>query len=239
MSYYRILLAEPDPSLSRQIASLLKKQGHHVIGTARDPDTARRLYEQQEPDLVLLDLHLGQRHGGIDFARYLRRMERRVPFIFTAHRPDEIGIALAKQTLPAGFLAKPLQPPSLFATIEIVLHRVEQPRGPRQELALTNSNGGVCRVAVRDIYCLKADHIYVVFFLIGGETITVRGALTKWLDQLPADRFVRTHRSYVINLDWVTQWDKDQVRVRDTTVPLSRYRRQDLFDRLRSQSGRA
>ena len=59
-----------------------------------------------------------------------------------------------------------------------------------------------------------------------GQSYEVVGKLSEFADQLPKDRFVRTHQSYLVNMSYIGCFLRDSVVLFDRTViPLSARKR--------------
>ena len=67
-----ILIVEDELLIAQQLAFCLEDAGYRVTGTAVSVDEALELLQQEQPDLVLLDIHLEGSLDGIDLANELR-----------------------------------------------------------------------------------------------------------------------------------------------------------------------
>lgn len=56
---------------------------------------------------------------------------------------------------------------------------------------------------------------------LDGERYRNKTTITQW-EQILEDGFLRTHRSFLVNLNYVTKVDSDAVMLRDITIPVSR-----------------
>ena len=63
-----------------------------------------------------------------------------------------------------------------------------------------------------EILFLEADHIYVKVHTKSYGPIIQRNSLKELLELLPKDKFLQTHRSYIVNLEMVTSWDNENRR---------------------------
>lgn len=76
-----------------------------------------------------------------------------------------------------------------------------------------------------DILCVEGLRDYVAVHTPSQKTISLL-RLKALVEQLPADRFVRIHHSYIVGLAGIEAIDKDQVRVGRRWLPVSAsYRR--------------
>ena len=73
---------------------------------------------------------------------------------------------------------------------------------------------------VNDIQYIKSDNVYVEIFTEGHRYIQ-RKFLGQISKELPA-QFVRVHRSYLVNMDRVTELNKTFVLIDDQKTPVSR-----------------
>ena len=89
-------------------------------------------------------------------------------------------------------------------------------------------------VPCNDILFIKADHVYVEVQMVGGKQILLRSSLSELMEDLPMRQFVQPHRSYVINLDQVTEWDNVALYIQHERIPVSRSRRKIIQARLKT-----
>lgn len=117
----RILMVEDTADIRALYTRLLEKEGF-VVDAAEDEPEAWRRFEDNRPDLVLVDLYLTEWEG----RGLVRRLRDRgfnggvVAWSASSLRKDKQGV------LDAGadaFLVKPVRPPVLFATLKEVLRR--------------------------------------------------------------------------------------------------------------------
>ncbi|MEM7369018.1 MAG: response regulator [Bacteroidota bacterium] len=229
---YRILIVEDEILIGDTLARYLYKKNYEVVGIATSYEEAQEIFEQELPDLILLDIHLNSQLNGIDFASFVQVHPASVPFIYLTSQTDSKYIQAAKNTFPAGYLSKPIQIGSLFATIEIAMHSHSM-QDSEDELTIQLSDGKKnILVPINDILFLQADHVYVHVYLDGQASLMPRNALTEILELLPTHQFFQTHRSYAVNLHHVTNWDKNYVYIQGHSIPLSRSRRKALQDSL-------
>lgn len=226
-----ILIVEDEVIIADTIQRYLETKAYKVVGSAISYAEAEQLYDQKKPDLVLIDIRLSGARTGIDFARFLRRQSSPIPFVYLTSQLDSRTLDAAKATFPAGYLSKPIQKESLYATIEIALHNYRAQEREAPKLVVQTSTGNHL-VPLEDILYLQAEHIYVKVILAEDKSLVQRGSLKQLLDDLPADQFVQTHRSYAVNQRKITRWNNEAVYLGDTVVPVSRSRRNEVQARL-------
>jgi hypothetical protein len=90
------------------------------------------------------------------------------------------------------------------------------------------------RVPIEDILYVNACDNYVVFELPGRSLMALM-TMKKALETLPAERFLRIHRSHIVPLDKVESVSTDAVVVAGTTLPIGRTFRKNVRKRLSNQ----
>ena len=124
MSKGRILVVEDEAIVALDIQTRLLRLGFEVAGRAATGPEALALAESARPDLVLMDVRLPGAKDGIETARELCA-RRSVPVIYLTAASDAATLDRAKETSPAGYLAKPFEDHELALAIEMALVKFE------------------------------------------------------------------------------------------------------------------
>ncbi len=134
-----ILIVDDDLILLTVFPIVLASDGYRVQ-TASSARTALQVVEQQRPDLVLLDLHLGAAlTGGLDL---LRRMQARVaglPVVVVSGYPATLMREAARAAGAVEYLEKPVTIEGLKRCVAQVLSHAgsrSPVRAPRLEATL-------------------------------------------------------------------------------------------------------
>ncbi len=231
MKSFKILIVEDEILIADNLKRFLTKKGHQVSDIAISYKEAVESFLREKPDIALLDIRLNGPKNGIDFAQFLQNQPKPIPFIFLTSQIDVQNINAAKKTFPAGYLSKPVQKESLFATIEVVMHKKELVEDEIITISLFDGTKNHI-VPINDITHFQADHVYVKVHLKGNQPIIQRSSLKDVLEQLPSEQFVQTHRSFAINIKQVSHWDAQCVYVEEEAIPLSRSRRKEVIKSL-------
>jgi DNA-binding NarL/FixJ family response regulator len=94
MSAARVLVADDNRTFLHQIVEMLE-DNYQVIGTVVDGGSVCSEASRLQPDLMVLDISMGQ-HSGIEIARQLRRegYAGQIVFLSVHEDPDFIGAAI-------------------------------------------------------------------------------------------------------------------------------------------------
>jgi CheY-like chemotaxis protein len=118
----RILLVEDESVFALSLEETLTRIGYTVVGVAMSGEEALTLTERQQPDVILMDVHLQGDMDGIETAHKVKGMYG-IPVIFLTAYSDDETIRRIVLTEPGGYLVKPINTRELFASIESALYK--------------------------------------------------------------------------------------------------------------------
>jgi len=98
-------IVEDEPLITLTIATILKKQGHIILGDSESHDIALKEILISNPDIVLLDIRLEGKKNGVDLALQLDKLD--IKYIYLSSLADPITNTQIKKTFPLGFIHKP------------------------------------------------------------------------------------------------------------------------------------
>lgn len=128
----RILIVEDEAPLAETIAYNLSEEGYKVC-IAADGVAALRLFEQETPDLVLLDIMLPG-IDGLEVCRLLRRNSG-VPILMLTAKSREIDKVVGLEVGADDYITKPFGMLELIARIRTALRRSMQGVQPANTLS--------------------------------------------------------------------------------------------------------
>lgn len=120
MTGIKVLIVEDEPLIARNISMYLNNNDFEVAAIAYDADEALLQLKKQQPDFAILDINLDSEKDGIDIATYINQ-HHFIPFVYLTSYSDKDTLDRAKKTNPSGFIVKPFNEKTLYATIEIAL----------------------------------------------------------------------------------------------------------------------
>ena len=118
----RVLLIDDDERHSELLREYLGRFGIELV-CAGDAEEGLRLFDQQRPDLLLLDVMLPGRDG-FDICREVRKTSN-VPIIMLTARGDVIDRVSGLELGADDYIGKPFEPRELVARIQTILRRVD------------------------------------------------------------------------------------------------------------------
>jgi two-component system LytT family response regulator len=194
-----------------------------IIAECSDGFEGIKAIAQHQPDLIFLDIQMPKISG----FEMLELIDKHPAVIFTTAF-DEYAIK-AFEVNAVDYLLKPIEQSRFEQAMQKLPVRLNQTDestravldaaalNPAQNNRVVVKKNGVIKIiALSDIHYLEADDDYVK--LSTAEGIFHKNKTMSFFEQtLPADQFIRIHRSYLINLAQVT---KIELKEKDSYVVL-------------------
>jgi DNA-binding response OmpR family regulator len=122
----RVLVIEDDPSMKHMLVNYLEQHDMTVALASQRQEVVRQ-FAVAEPNVVILDLRLGQ-DDGLDLLREIRSRSDVPVIITTGHRREEIDRVVGLELGADDYVTKPFGVRELVARIRAVLRRRETGR---------------------------------------------------------------------------------------------------------------
>ena len=116
----KILVVEDEANLREPLVYLLQKEGYDVV-EAEDGNTALTVFDEHNPDLILLDLMLPGLSGN-EVCREIR-LSSNVPIIMLTAKDTEIDKVVGLEIGADDYVTKPYSTRELLARMKAVLRR--------------------------------------------------------------------------------------------------------------------
>lgn len=222
----------------------------HVSGIAKSVGEAKVLLKNEEIDLIFLDIAMPGENG---FELIGAAQERNAHVVFTTAFDQYALKAIKANALD--YLLKPIDIDELKETVDkavkhIALDRDVASRNERlknfkqdldtksvQKLSLPNSQGYTL-VDVKNIVHIEADSNYSIFHLADNEQVTVSKVLKEYEEILPEQQFVRVHKSSIVNLNYVKEYNsKNGLEVlldNGKKIAVSRRRSSEFLEKIKT-----
>ncbi len=125
-----IAIVEDDTAIRENYASALRRHGYDVSGFDSRVD-ALTAFEQRLPDLVIIDVGLGDEvEGGFDLCRELRSRSATLPLMFLTARDTDLDVISGLRLGADDYLGKGTSLQHLIARVVTLFRRVEALRTP-------------------------------------------------------------------------------------------------------------
>ncbi len=203
----RILTADDDAGMRLVMKKIVEHaEGYTLCGEATDGNELLRLYEESRPDVLLMDVEMPGM-SGIECARAIQDRDPRAIMVFcTAH---EEYMKNAFEVYAFDYLVKPFKAERALQTLSRIRDRLS---GQLEEKKVSVASGaatnrlmlkhrdGVSFLDLKSILLIQREDRATVVYTDDGQKYVTGDTLTEFEERLPADLFLRTHKSYIVSL---------------------------------------
>lgn len=236
MEKIKVLIVEDSGLIAEDIASRLKTHNMEVIGIYAQAEDAIESLDEAIPDLIIMDIQLGGAMDGISAAQVINE-NFSIPIIYLSDHVDKNLIERAKKTFPASYLQKPFNEGELVRVLEIAFTNWQERKDRNQNILRNHifirDGQSYVKLSYNDIIYLEADRAYCNI-VTGQKTYIQSNNMSYVHGQLNHRDFVQVHRSFVINVNKITEIEGNIIRLGDYhKVEMSKGMRDDLIGKLK------
>jgi Response regulator of the LytR/AlgR family len=215
----RALIVDDEAPARQRLRDLLAKDDHiGAILEAENGIAAVQMIQEQKPDLVFLDVQMPELDG-LGVVEAVGAEEMPLTIFVTAY--DQHAIR-AFESNALDFLLKPFSDERLEAALARVKSRLDErtlrelgrrmlhmvskapPQVRRWDRLVVKSAGTTRFLRIAEIDWIEAAGVYVNLHAAGKEFL-YRASLTDIAEKLDPQRFIRIHRSAIVNIESIVQ----------------------------------
>ena len=181
-------------------------------------------------DLIFLDINMPD-ITGLDFSQLLPK-ETAIVFV-TAYSQYAVD---AFNVNAIDYLVKPIEITRFMKACQKVYEIAQNAKGEVVDMSYLFVKEGydLVRIVIDDLLYVQSDGNYLTFKEKSRKTLT-RMTMTEAMESLPKQKFIRVHKSYLVNLNHVQKIEKHQVSVTDNLfVPIAANYHSELMEAVKS-----
>ncbi len=202
-----------------------------VLGECSSAMEAYNILQKEKIDLLLLDIEM----PGMSGLELTRNLGKNGPIIiFTTVKKDYAVEAFELNV--ADYLIKPVSPARFIQAVERAREIFESANREIQvsdlEFVFIRDNGVLKRIRTEDILYLEAMGDYVKLFT-AQKFHAIHTTLKSLEEKLPANKFMRVHRSYIVALDKIESIEDGSIIIQKNAIPIADAYKSALNSRLR------
>lgn len=217
----KILIIEDEKIVRENVHSLLTEEGYTVFASKNGTDGIK-IAKKELPDLILCDIMM----TGIDGYEVLKELSKgeetkTIPFIFLTAKVEKDDIRMGMNLGADDYLFKPFDADYLLQSISSRLKRIETLKADftpaKDETKLVKYsmddkifiqvNSKTFLINITDIVFISADKQYCTLRMSDGKSYLLRKSISYWETILPEKKFLRIHRSTIINIDYLVKME--------------------------------
>ena len=218
----RILIVDDEPLARDKLRGFLEKEeGVEVIGECRDGKEAIEAVAEKQPDLLFLDVQMPELDG-FEVIEHLDK-DQKLPVVVFVTAYDQYALK-AFEVHAVDYLLKPFDrdrfrealarareeierrsTTEVREQLEALMAEIREQRGKQySDRLVIKTQGRVVFVKVDDVEWVDAAGNYVKIHA-GGDEHLLRETMTGLEERLDPDRFLRIHRSTIVNLEQIKE----------------------------------
>lgn len=244
----RCMIVDDQPESVLDLMSMLEAHGAALIvsETANTLDEAVEKAHRIRPDVLFLDVELGKDTG----FEVISRLQEPLPNVVFVSGMSHYSLQAIKANA-VDYLLKPVDADELAVVVakcQALADRDRNMEAMRLLLRYGATPTKVERIVIpqenrlrvfelSDLVFIEGDGSYSRLVDVTGEKLLVSMSLHELEEKLGVDRFIRCHKSYLVNPDFIRDlWmgNVPELRLKtDAVVPVARRRVKEIGDRLR------
>ncbi len=166
--------------------------------------------------------------SGIAVAKEIRSFDKSAQIIFFTSSTE---FALDSYTVNAlNYVLKPISKEKFFFTFDEVLERMKE---NNNDTLIVRSNNGIQRILIANIVFAEIIGRNVLYHLYSGKVIECTEVFSSVCDKLlKYDRFVKTHRSYIVNMQYVDTIENNEITLQTLScIPIAQGKTKEIKQR--------
>ena len=234
-----------DEELARNlIENYISRLPHlEIVGKCANPFEAMQVLQENQVDLMFLDIQMPELTG----VEFLRTLPQKPLVVFTTAYKE---YALEGFELDiVDYLLKPFRFERFLQAINkasklLKSDQKENNNNPsvssppikpteekQKDYILVKSDFKVFRIFYKDILYIESMREYVAFHTSEGRTLSL-GSLKKLETELPSDQFMRIHKSFIANMNYISALEGNMVHIKENKLPIGTSYKEKVLKRI-------
>ncbi|NER09443.1 two component transcriptional regulator, LytTR family [Muriicola jejuensis] len=219
------LIVDDEPTSQKVLETFVNKVDFlDLAGICGDAMEALQHLQKEKIDLMFLDINMPKISG----LTFLKSLKNPPEVIFTT--------AYSKYAIDGfdlnavDYLLKPFSFDRFYTAVTKVLEKSAQigPTDRRDHYLIVKADKTLHKVNIDDILFVEAYGDYVKIH-IDDHFLLTNSTFTNILDQLPKKKFIRSHKSFAINLDKLNSLSGNQVFIGKHKIPIGQKFKSDFL----------
>ena len=224
----KCLLVDDEPPALKILSTYLENMDNlELVGTCANALEAMQTLKEQHVDVIFLDIKM-PRLLGTEFIRTLRNPPK---VIFTTAHKD---YALDGFDLDAvDYLLKPFSFERFVRAVNKLTAGVDQ-SGERTSVESGEAflyfriDRKMVKVELKDIRYIESLKDYSRIVRKEDKPLVVKKPIGSIEQLLPAERFIRIHRSFIVAIDKITAFTQNDIEIGEQEIPIGKLYRHQL-----------
>lgn len=227
---YNVLIVD-DEFLARKLLTeyVSKVDFLHLVDTCPDATKAMEILNNENIDILLLDIQMPDLSG----MEMLKLINNRPAVILTTayseYAVDAFSLGVVDYLLKPFDYARFMQ--AINKAVSLKTNIQEYTSDSSNDYMMIKADYKLYKVNYDDLLFIEGQHEYVTFHTTT-KRITALYSLRNLEETLPKDKFVRTHKSFIVSIKNIEDIDKTNVTVAGNKIPIGASYRDALIERM-------
>lgn len=223
---FNAIIVEDLPEASQVLEGFCRRSGAvNVVGRFPDANQALGFLQSSEADLVFLDVEM----PGIDGFEFIRKLEQNPQVILTTSKTEYAYAAFEHRV--TDFLHKPFTYSRFLDALQRLAVRRQELASQQESHLFIKVDGRLVRVNHDELLYVESAGDYVRFVTRERKYLT-HSTIKNVEARLPSSAFMKVHRSYIVNLSHVVDFQEALLRVGDSAIPVSKAHKSRLREQI-------
>lgn len=208
----KIVIGDDEAGMRLVLRKAIEKiEGFEIVGEGEDGNAVLVLAEKLRPHIIFLDVEMPEMTG-VECAKKIVDINPKTIIIFATAHNEYMQDAF--QLYAFDYLIKPFKIERVHQTLERIkslnnikeeesIHKIIRHEEGLEKIIIKNKEG-ISFVDTDDILIIQREDRSTVIYTLDGSYITSEG-LSELEERLDNKKFLRTHKSYIINLSMINK----------------------------------
>jgi len=209
----RCIAIDDEPLAVKKIAGYIQKVPFlELVAECRNAAEAMNIMDSTDVQLLFIDINMPDING-MEFVKSLTNK----PYVVFTTAYSEYAVE-GFQVEAVDYLLKPITFSNFLKAANKVKNLIELSTIGQKESVKTTANHlfvksdyKLIRIELDNIKYIESQHEYIKIHLVNSTPVMTQLSLKSIDEQLPSDRFMRVHRSYIVNLAKITVIERNRI----------------------------
>jgi len=209
----RCIAIDDEPLAVKKISAYIQKTPFlELVAECRSAFEAMEIINNCNIQLLFIDINMPGL-SGLEFVKSLTDK----PYIVFTTAYSEYAVE-GFQVDAADYLLKPVTYSSFLKAANKVKNLIDLTANSQKEIIrstashlFVKSDHKLIRIELDDIKYIESQHEYIKIHLINSAPVMTQLSMKAIEEQIPSDRFMRVHRSYIVNLKKISVIERNRI----------------------------
>jgi len=225
---YKAIILEDDVISALKYEVVLNQLDVDVVATYKSWKEVMPAIKSKKPDFMIVDLVLNKNESGLKFIEEIQNLF--IPVVVVTGFPKELHANQAVELNVKHYLTKPVDNSSLLFVFKKLIKELDESEISGKHLVV-RERGTQIKIPYGKVLKIEIEGNYTTVLLQNGKRYILKSSLSKIQEKLDPSRFVRCHRSTVVNFDFVRGLDSSNNKLylrNGTEIPIGNRFRSDI-----------